>query len=214
MKSSISESEANLSMSKQEIGLDDRSASRHRRLEANLAAARRALEKAAEEEESVTRHLLELTKDQEEEQARLSQELEGIRSATMRQASTLNDQWQQAKADQDQSSPSNLDLDRSRRESPAATGRVRERSAHRESDQSHGVLAEPGRSANGLSQLHTKLEGHIQRLQRHTDQLRSNLHGTRGTPTNFSRTAISAASETPAMLQREQSAGTLLPTAA
>merc|ERR1712232_976505 len=42
------------------------------------------------------------------------------------------------------------------------------------------ALASQGQTSAGLSRLHSKLEGQIQRLQRHTEELRSNLHGTPG----------------------------------
>lgn len=208
LRCSIVENETSLSLSMQEIGQDDQDISSLRKLEVDVSAARRTREQVAEEEVSITRQIQEIAQEQDEEQARLTQELEYIRCQTMRQTSVLQDQWQQAKAEQDRSLSSNID--RSRNYSTITVGWSHEEVAQGEHDSFRSTLTHQGRGSVGLTKLHSKLEGHIQRLQRHTDQLRNSLQSTHGTsPAAAAQTALNSVVDVP-VLRRVQSVGGVL----
>merc|ERR1711971_675664 len=67
-----------------------------------------------------------------------------------------------------------------RHRSTLSTDQLQEEALERENTQLKSFLAQQSCSSAGLSNLHNKLENHIQRLQRHTEELRTNLHDASG----------------------------------
>jgi len=193
----LTESEANMAWVKQEHDREEREAGltlRQLQNESQTTAAE--LEKAMKSDTSLARQLEDISQRKQQEQARLAKEMEAIRSSAAGEQSEAEVRLSRARA--------HLQLDfrasEERHRSVLDTAQVQEEALERENTQLKGLLAEQNATSGGLSNLHNKLETHIQRLQRHTEDLRRDIHSSAAP--EASRSPQRALSPTEAILQQ------------
>lgn len=173
----LTESEANLGWVRQELDREEReSAQSLRQLEKESSANALELEKAVQSENDLIRQVEETNQRSQQEQSRLLKELEAIRQAALAEQAESEAKLSRARAD--------LELDMrvtDERQRGFNVEKFQEEALERENSQLKSFLAEQNATAGGLSQLHNKLESHIQRLQRHTEDLRRDIHSSGAT---------------------------------
>lgn len=173
----LTESEANLGWVRQELDREEReSAQSLRQLEKESSANALELEKAVQSENDLIRQVEETNQRSQQEQSRLLKELEAIRQAALAEQAESEAKLSRARAD--------LELDirvTEERQRGFNVEKFQEEALERENSQLKSFLAEQNATAGGLSQLHNKLESHIQRLQRHTEDLRRDIHSSGAT---------------------------------
>lgn len=176
----LTESDANLSWVRQELEREEREAGLTlRQLQNETQGSTADLEKATKGEVSMVRQIEDIANRNHQEQARLGKELEAIRQAATAERSEAEARLSRARAD--------IDLDvrvyDERNRGAINAGRLQEEALARENGQLKSFLAEQKSSSGGLSHLHNKLETHIQRLQRHTEDLRRDIHSSAASAT-------------------------------
>jgi len=169
----LTESEANYAWVKQELDREERETGLNlRQLQNDSQTTAAELEKAVKSDSALTRQLEDISTRNQQEQARLAKEMEAIRRSASGEQSEAEAKLSRARTD------IQLDLRSSdeRRRSVLDTDKMQEEALERENTQLKGFLAEQNATSGGLSSLHNKLETHIQRLQRHTEDLRRDIH--------------------------------------
>merc|ERR1712039_65254 len=168
-KSMFVESENNLAWVRQEFDRQDKDAAYAlRQLGDEVRMVDAALIRAVSEEALLSRKLAETVQRQKDARNRISKEMDESR----RSASILDDAREKEH-----------DLRRCLGREPVtlrggyALDDAQEDALEHENSQLRNMLSQQGRSSAGLSALHDKLESHIQRLQQHTEELRSSLQG-------------------------------------
>jgi len=201
----LTESDANLSWVRQELEREEREAGLTlRMLQNETQGSTSDLEKATKGEGSMVRQIEDTANRNHQEQARLAKELEAIRQASTAERSEAEARLSRARAD--------MDLDvrvyDERNRGAINAGRLQEEALARENVQLKSFLAEQKSSSGGLSHLHNKLETHIQRLQRHTEDLRRDIHSSAAAVTPPALSSVSFAdrplASTTELLQRRE----------
>jgi len=167
------ESESNLGWVRQEHDREDRESKLMlRELENGLRIVVDGLDKAMREDIALTRQIEETEKRHGEEMGRLAKELEVVRRASASELEETNVKIQRARAEMEN------DLrgadDRIRK--VLSSERAQEEALGRENSALKGIIADQSATSSGYTNLHSKLETHIQRLQRHTEDLRRDIH--------------------------------------
>jgi len=140
-----------------------------------------ALERAIREDVTLGRQLEEAMQRQSQEHAKLAGELQEIKAST---AATASDNEQRSLYTLEPHGRIGGRCDAESTGQPALTKQRHLQHAQQEllerdnTGQHRNLIPDQGRGSMGLSNLHMKLESHIQRLQRHTEELRSSLHST------------------------------------
>eukprot|EP00929_Paragymnodinium_shiwhaense_P118542 TRINITY_DN90463_c0_g1_i1.p1 TRINITY_DN90463_c0_g1~~TRINITY_DN90463_c0_g1_i1.p1 ORF type:complete len:1002 (+),score=294.33 TRINITY_DN90463_c0_g1_i1:41-3046(+) len=202
----LQESEANSSWVRQELEREDREGSiGMRQLEDELWSVQTQLDKAVRDEAALTRQLEEATESNTKERKRLNKDLEDIKHSAAVEQADAEGQWQRARSKYQLELRSVED----RRQGAAGLDRSFEERMHRDSGPLQdlfavGEFAQPrpaGESyarVGALSALHTQLESQIQRLQRHTEHLRSNLQCHEITDNLMSKRTLEVSTAAPA----------------
>jgi len=169
----LTESEANLAWVRQELDREEREAELNlRAVQSDSQGTAAELEKAAKSEAALARQLEETARRNQAEQARLTKEVEEIRRSSEAEQTEVEARLSRARAE------CQLDfrVSTQRQRSTLDAERLQEEALERENTQLKGFLTEQNTTSGGLSNLHNKLETHIQRLQRHTEDLRRDIH--------------------------------------
>mmetsp|Transcript_173127 Transcript_173127/g.555117 ORF Transcript_173127/g.555117 Transcript_173127/m.555117 type:complete len:986 (+) Transcript_173127:38-2995(+) len=177
LKRTITEKEAGLARLESEAEREERDAATMlKRLTEEGQSLRRAVEKASEEQIDLQQRLDDVAKASAEEKLNLSEELDELRRAADMEASELEGSFRQGQAERERELERAFDLSGllGRRDADEET--EDEQALRKENEQLRSLLTQQGRSSTGLSKLHNRLEGHIQRLQQHTDDLRHSIH--------------------------------------
>eukprot|EP00933_Yihiella_yeosuensis_P038077 TRINITY_DN3203_c0_g1_i1.p1 TRINITY_DN3203_c0_g1~~TRINITY_DN3203_c0_g1_i1.p1 ORF type:complete len:993 (-),score=250.67 TRINITY_DN3203_c0_g1_i1:211-2805(-) len=179
----LSESESNATWIHQEVDLEDDEAARElRTLKEEVDREEQALEKAMREDSLLSTRMQEDLERQERERQSLTKELMEIRheNAMAKDASLRIPERRFERLPSD--TERDLHHSRSLDMSFASGHRVHtldrsldEEALEKENSQLRSFLAEQGRTSAGLAMLHNKLEQHIDRLHRHTEELRGSL---------------------------------------
>jgi len=185
VRSQLAESEANLGWLREEFERDERDKSfTLRHLGDDSRSTETALEQAIREDATLGRQLEEAMQRQSREQAKLAGDLQEIKASTAATASDKEQRCHLAKPELPAlESHSRIggffDAGNTGQPAPATQQHLQHAQQsflERENIGQHRNLIDHGRNSMGLSNLHMKLESHIQRLQRHTEELRSSLH--------------------------------------
>jgi chromosome segregation ATPase len=175
----LTESEANLGWVRQELEREEREAGHSlQQLQHEAQRASIELEKAVNNEGILIRQIEETTVRNQQELTRLTKELEAIRRATATEQAESEVKIQRARADFE----FDVHHTEDRHRSTLHAEKLQEEAFERENSQLRSFLAEQSATSGGLSQLHNKLETHIQRLQRHTEDLRRDIHSSAVAP--------------------------------
>jgi len=196
VRSLLQESEANLAWVHQEVDREDRDTSMLlRQLTEDVNATRNLFSKATQDEANLTRQIEEVTRHGDREHKHLHRELDGAQHSLAEAVTEAETRVQRAKSE--------LEMDFHNRQERAHNAAVADRalgesierehsqfpSAH--TDRSHlsciggigpSVVNVPIGAPSGVSlpTLHQRLEGHINRLQAHTEGLRKSLRQGQG----------------------------------
>lgn len=172
-KLGLEESRASLVEAQLEKERVDREAQGLReRLQEETSQARAALENAAKQEAILSSRLEESLLRHRQDSIRLEQELESLRKDSDRQAIEADQQLHQLKNEYE----AKLRVSETRFASDVARERQKADAASKENEQLRHFLSEQRKSsALGMTSLQAQLESHLLRLQRHTDELRSDL---------------------------------------
>jgi len=186
VRNQLAESEANLHWLREEFERDERDKSvTLRQLGDDARSNDATLEQAIREDATLGRQLEEAMQRQSQEHAKLARDLQEIKASTGTAAGDNEQRSHWPKPELQVIEPHSRSggcCDAESTGQPAPTPqqllqRAQQESLEREAVGQHRIsISEQGRSSMGLSNLHMKLESHIQRLQRHTEELRSSLH--------------------------------------
>jgi chromosome segregation ATPase len=173
----LTESDANLSWVKQELEREEREAGiALKQLQNGAQSASAELEKATKGEVDLVRQIEETSLRNKQEQARLGKELEALRRAAAAEEMESEAKLSRFRTDVAQELRAKDDHHRSAQN----VERFHEEALERENSQLKSFLAEQTSHSGNLSSLHNKLENHIQRLQKHTEDLRRDIHSSTG----------------------------------
>ncbi|CAE8618179.1 unnamed protein product, partial [Polarella glacialis] len=213
----LADSESNVGWIREEVELEDQETARDiRRLSEEAKAAEGALEKAVREEASLSRQLEERLTRNESERQSLAKELSELRrdahnnddnnnnnnnnSNSNTNNNNYNPRLREPRAFEPTTDIRGLDVSLASSGGVARSlraeldqSRQEEEALEKENSHLRSFLSEQGRSSAGLSALHCKLESHIERLQRHTEDLRNSLN-TSGCGSSVARRAAATPS--------------------
>jgi hypothetical protein len=186
VRNQLAESEANLDWLREEFERDEHDKSvTLRQLGDDARSTEAALERAIREDATLGRQLEEAMQRQSQEHAKLAGDLQEIKASTAAAASDNEQRSHCAKPELHTLEPHGrigVCCDAESIGQPVPTKQRHLQHAQQELlerdniGQHKNLIPDQGRSSMGLSNLHMKLESHIQRLQRHTEELRSSLH--------------------------------------
>eukprot|EP00746_Dinoflagellata_sp_MGD_P154766 gnl/MRDRNA2_/MRDRNA2_85020_c0_seq1.p1 gnl/MRDRNA2_/MRDRNA2_85020_c0~~gnl/MRDRNA2_/MRDRNA2_85020_c0_seq1.p1 ORF type:complete len:951 (-),score=256.80 gnl/MRDRNA2_/MRDRNA2_85020_c0_seq1:111-2963(-) len=169
----LSESQANLNWVKSEKEREEREVSvGKQQMAEEVKQITTALEGALRNEVTLTQQLESTTSRYDQDRARMSKEVEDLKSSSAQQVADAEARATRLKQEYE----SQLSLSESRYTDSISKEKEKYDHLVRENDQLKRFIGEHRQASAGLSSLHTQLESHIQRLQHHTDELRGDLH--------------------------------------
>lgn len=167
------ESESNLAWVRQELDREERESRLVlRQSDDSVRVIAEGLEKAMREDTALSRQIEETEKRHEQEMSRLAKEIDLVRRAAATEVAENDVRIHRARADMENELRSTDDRIRK----VISSERMQEEALERENSQLKGIISEQSATSGGYSNIHNKLETHIQRLQRHTEDLRRDIH--------------------------------------